>query len=245
MLKSVLITGASGGIGQALCQTFKEDDYFVIATDRIDGTCECDAFIRADIGLLCTDSNSQKQFFAEVRSYLHDQSLFALINNAAVQILGKTENIQISDWQQTLSVNLLAPFTLIQELLPELQNGKGSVVNISSIHATNTKPNFVCYATSKTALIGLTQSMAVDLGSKIRINAICPAATATPMLMAGFEEKEEEFERLSDMHPLGRIAQSKEIAEAALFLTSPHASFITGTFLNVDGGIGVRLHDPD
>ena len=135
-------------------------------------------------------------------------------------------------------------FLLIQGLLPELQQVEGSVVNIASIHATNTKPEFVCYATSKTALIGLTRSLAIDLGNKVRINAICPAATATPMLMAGFKGKGGEFQQLSQMHPLERIAQPEEVARVGLFLASPQASFITGASLKVDGGIGVRLHDP-
>ncbi|MFN6000135.1 MAG: SDR family NAD(P)-dependent oxidoreductase, partial [Dolichospermum sp.] len=115
---------------------------------------------------------------------------------------------------------------------------------ISSVHAISTKPGFVCYATSKSALVGMTKAMAVDLGADLRINAICPGATATPMLLAGFEGKEEEFQQLSNMHPLERIAQPDEIASVALFLVSQEASFITGASLSVDGGIGIRLHDP-
>jgi NAD(P)-dependent dehydrogenase (short-subunit alcohol dehydrogenase family) len=143
-----------------------------------------------------------------------------------------------------LNVNLVAPFLLVQALLQELENANGSVINIASIHAQVTKPEFVCYATSKTALVGLTRSMAVDLGGRVRINSICPAAVSTPMLMAGFEGKDDRFKELSRMHPLGRIGTPDEIAQVALFLASPAASFITGAAINVDGGIGSRLHDP-
>jgi NAD(P)-dependent dehydrogenase (short-subunit alcohol dehydrogenase family) len=244
MSKAVLITGANGGIGQALCQTFKEAGYFVIASDRVFGACICDDFIPADVEALCTDSQYREDILNKVRHYLPEEGLFGLINNAAIQILGKTEEIQVEQWQRTLDTNLVAPFLLIQGLLPELKKARGSVVNIASVHATNTKPGFVCYATSKSALVGLTKAMAVDLGAGVRINAICPAATATPMLLAGFEGKEEEFEQLSKMHPLQRIAQPEEVAQVALFLVSPQASFITGASLSVDGGIGVRLHDP-
>ncbi|MEB3179502.1 MAG: SDR family oxidoreductase [Nostocaceae cyanobacterium] len=244
MSKAVLITGANGGIGQALCQTFQEAGYFVIASDRVSGSCVCDAFIQADVEALCTDAQYRADILSKVRHYLPDSGLFGLINNAAIQILGKTEEIQIDQWHKTLDTNLVAPFLLIQGLLPELKKAGGSVVNIASVHATNTKPGFVCYATSKTALVGLTNAMAVDLGAAVRINAICPAATATPMLLAGFEGKEEEFRELSRMHPLGRIAEPEEVAQVALFLVSPQASFITGATLSVDGGIGVRLHDP-
>lgn len=244
MPKSVLITGANGGIGKALCQVFADAGYFVIASDQVTGDCACDVFIQANIETLCIDPEYRANIFAQVRGYLSEQGLVALVNNAAVQILGKTEEIQVEQWRRTLDTNLIAPFLLVQGLLPELKKAKGSVVNISSVHAISTKPGFVCYATSKSALVGMTKAMAVDLGADLRINAICPGATATPMLLAGFEGKEEEFQQLSNMHPLGRIAQPEEIANVALFLVSQEASFITGASLSVDGGIGSRLHDP-
>lgn len=245
MPQAVLITGANGGIGQALCHTFKEADYFVIASDRVAGDCVYDAFIQADLDFFCKDTQYRENILRKVRHYLPDLKLFGLINNAATQILDKTEEIQVEHWYQTLNINLVAPFLLIQGLLSELKKAGGSVVNISSVHATNTKPRFVCYATSKSALLGLTKAMAVDLGAAVRINAICPAAVATPMLLAGFEGKEEKFRELSRMHPLGRIAEAQEIAQVALFLVSPQASFITGASLSADGGIAGRLHDPD
>jgi NAD(P)-dependent dehydrogenase (short-subunit alcohol dehydrogenase family) len=244
MPKTVFITGANGGIGKALCKAFFEAGYYVIASDKVNGDCLSDAFIQADIAKICIDSDYRAEIISKIYSYLNGQGLFALINNAATQVLGKTEEIQVEHWNQTLNTNLIAPFLLIQGLLSELKKANGSVVNISSVHAINTKPGFICYATSKTALVGLTKSMAVDLGSDVRINAICPGATATPMLLAGFEGKEENFQQLSKMHPLGRIAQPKEIAQVALFLVSDQASFMTGVSLSVDGGISVRLHDP-
>lgn len=244
MTKSVLITGANGGIGKALCKVFADAGYFVIASDQVTGDCACDVFIQANIETLCIDPEYRANIFAQVRGYLSEQGLVALVNNAAVQILGKTEEIQVEQWRRTLDTNLIAPFLLVQGLLPELKKAKGSVVNISSVHAISTKPGFVCYATSKSALVGMTKAMAVDLGADLRVNAICPGATATPMLLAGFEGKEEEFQQLSNMHPLERIAQPEEIANVALFLVSQEASFITGASLSVDGGIGIRLHDP-
>jgi NAD(P)-dependent dehydrogenase (short-subunit alcohol dehydrogenase family) len=244
MSQSVLITGANGGIGQALCKNFKEAGYYVIASDRDIGDCVCDEFIQADIEALCTKHEYREDILSKVRYYLPDKGLFGLINNAAIQILGKTEDVQVEEWHRTLNTNLVSPFLLIQGLLPELRKVRGSVVNIASVHAINTKPGFVCYASSKSALVGLTKAMAVDLGAEVRVNAICPGATATPMLLAGFEGKEREFQQLSKMHPLQRIAEPDEIAQVALFLVSPQASFITGASLSVDGGIGVRLHDP-
>jgi NAD(P)-dependent dehydrogenase (short-subunit alcohol dehydrogenase family) len=86
--------------------------------------------------------------------------------------------------------------------------------------------------------------MAVDLGPRVRVNAINPAATATPMLLAGFEGKSKEFDELAKNHLLERIAQPWEVAKTALFLASPDAAFITGACFHIDGGIGGRLHDP-
>ena len=92
-------------------------------------------------------------------------------------------------------------------------------------------------------MVGLTRSMAVDLGPRIRVNAINPR-NSNPMLLAGFEGKEKEYAELSKMHPLERIAEPKEIAQAAVFLASQQSTFITGASLDIDGGISQRLHDP-
>ena len=138
----------------------------------------------------------------------------------------------------------MSPFFTTKHLLNFLEKKQGSVINIGSVHANLTKPGFVCYATSKSALIGLTNSMAVDLGPRLRINAINPAATATQMLLDGFKDKDDKYKELASNHPLKRIAEPCEIAKAALFLASDDASFITGSCIDIHGGIGRRLHDP-
>jgi len=242
--RTALVTGALGGIGQSLCAVFRRAGYFVIGTDRRDGTCDCDEFVRRDILEVCVSEAEREAFVTEVRARLDGRSLSVLINNAAVQILGETERITMKDWDATLHTNLVAPFRLVQSFLPELEAARGSVVNIASIHAVATKPGFVAYATSKAALVGLTRTLSVDLGPRVRVNAINPAATATPMLLAGFEGKPAEFEALAKMHPMERIADPAEVAKVALFLASDEASFISGSVLHVDGGIGGRLHDP-
>ena len=244
--KAALITGAMGGIGQAMCSEFRKAGYFVIATDRLDGTVDSDAKLQLDVQNLFLDPVLRQGFTDNVKQILkaNDLSLTALINNAAAQVLNKTDDITIEEWNVTLQTNLIAPFLLIQSLLPELEASQGSVVNVASIHATATKPEFVCYATSKSALVGMTRALAVDLGARVRVNAICPAATATPMLLAGFEGREAAFRELAEMHPIGRVAEPQEIARTAIFLCSEDASYITGSCLNIDGGMGGRLHDP-
>jgi NAD(P)-dependent dehydrogenase (short-subunit alcohol dehydrogenase family) len=245
-VKVALITGAAGGIGQALCQAFQQAGYRVIGTDRRENEDSVAAsFVEADLAAVCRNPEKSAAFLSSLKEHLPDGSLAALVNNAATQILGRTKEVRVQDWNDTLDVNLLAPFLLTQMLLPYLERTHGSVVNIGSVHAHATKPGFVCYATSKAALAGMTRALAVDLAGRVRVNIINPAATATPMLLEGFIGKEALYEQLGAMHPLGRIARPEEVARVAVFLTSDAASFITGSEINVDGGILSRLHDPD
>jgi NAD(P)-dependent dehydrogenase (short-subunit alcohol dehydrogenase family) len=197
-----------------------------------------------DLRDLCRDDEARSHARDAIRVALNGVPLAAIVNNAAVQVLGSTETVGPGDWQDTLETNLVAPFFLAQMLLPELESARGSVVNIASVHAVATKPGFVCYATSKAALVGLTRAMAVDLGGRVRVNALLPAAVETAMLVEGFTASKDGLEELGRMHPIGRIAQPSEIAKAALFLASEQASFVTGAALLVDGGITARLHDP-
>jgi len=245
-VKNVLITGAEGGIGTALCRTFKKSGYRVIASDVKKITHkEYDEIFRFDLHNFCAQKSYRDNIIREIIKSLEGNGLSVLLNNAAVQILRRIEKIKRSEFHSTLNVNVLAPFLLAQKLLSELEMANGSVINIASIHSMLTKPEFVMYATSKAALIGLTKALAVELGSRVRVNAIAPAATATPMLLDSFLKKEKSFDELSQKHPLGRIAEPEEIANVALFLASERASFITGTVVNVDGGISSRLHDPN
>ena len=133
---------------------------------------------------------------------------------------------------------------MVQGLLSTLKKNHGSVVNISSIHATLTKPDFSPYAISKSAMDGMTRALAVELGKNVRVNAIAPAAISTPMPEAGFKGRPEAFRQLSEMHPTGEIGKPNDVANLALFLVSEKASFINGSILGMDGGIRGRLHDP-
>lgn len=243
-MKTALVTGALGGIGQAVCREFQAAGYTVIATDKGDGACACERYLAADLYDLHALPRARAEFAAAVRETLQGHGLEVLINNAAIQILNSTEVASLAEWDATLTTNVVVPFLLTQLFLEDLELANGCVINIGSIHAVATKPGFVAYATSKAALAGLTRALAVDLGSRVRVNCLNPAATATPMLLAGFQGQPEKLDELAEMHPLGRIAEPVEIARAAVFLASANASFITGATLQVDGGIGARLHDP-
>ncbi len=244
--RTAIITGAAGGIGRALCQAFAGAGYHVIASDQgaPSGAMTDFAYVPADLDQFCADERARAEILAQIRDAVGGRELAVLINNAALQIVKPAEQLTVADWSRTINVNLVSPFLLIQALLPELEAAKGCVINIGSIHASLTKPEFAAYATSKSALIGLTRSLAVELGRRIRVNAINPAAIATPMLLEGFAGKDVALSELEGMHPVGRIGETGEVAALALFLASDAARFINGAEIGLDGGIRARLHDP-
>lgn len=246
-LRYALITGAAGGIGQAMVQEFAANGYTVIATDRVPVPEGLGAhhYLQADLARTVTDEAYAEEIFSQIKTWLGNAGLAALINNAAVQILGGADSLTRSDWQQTLNVNLVAPFIWTQALLPALEHAKGSVVNISSIHAKLTKKNFVAYATSKAALSGMTRALAVDVGPRVRVNAIEPAAIATDMLKAGFEGQPDRYQELENCHPQLRIGQTEEVARLALAIVDGGMDFLHGACVGINGGISSRLFDPD
>ena len=240
-----VITGAAGGIGRALCEAFSDEGYRVIATDvkpRTDVV--CDEFLECDLVEYCDSSETREAVYQAIGSVCGDAGVRCLVNNAAVQRLASTGSIAPEDIRDTLHVNLVAPLLLAQALLPLLEQAEGSVVNVGSVHEWSTKPGFVIYAASKAAIGGLTRSLAVDLGGRVRVNAVTPGAVDTPMLRGGFASRPEILDRLAACQPIGRIIQPREVANAVVFLASESARSITGTSLRVDGGILDRLHDP-
>lgn len=243
-MPTALVTGSLGGIGRSICTVLRAHGWRVVALDRSEGECASDLFLRCDIQDFHVAPDSVEPVVARVREFCGGK-LDLLVNNAAHQVVKPVDGLTISDWDVTLSTNLAAAFFLIQRFLPELEAARGSIVNVASIHANLTKPGFVAYATSKGGLVALTKALAVELGPRgVRVNAVLPAATETPMLRAGFEGKPEAYAELAALHPVGRIARPEEIDEFIAYLASDKAGFITGSALQIDGGIGARLHDP-
>ncbi len=242
-----LITGANGGIGRALVRAFHRADYAVIATDICAQPNDilCTHYIQADLARTVEDEIYANEIFSPIRQRLNGAGVKLLINNAATQILGGADSLTRGDWQQTLNVNVLAPFIWTQAFLPELEREHGCVINVSSIHARLTKKNFVAYATSKAALSGLTRAMAVDLGTRVRINAIEPAAIETDMLKAGFAGKPALYQQLENCHPQMRVGRPEEVARLALAIAGGGMDFLHGACVGLDGGISARLFDPD
>ena len=253
MSRGAIITGANGGIGRALVAAFEGAGYRVVATDvQAPAASGDDAeaseprpYAQIDLHRLCEDDDYRSAGVERLRSQLGGASLSVLINNAAVQILGNTADLTAADWRRSLNVNLTAPFLLSQAFLGDLEAAAGSVINIGSIHSRLTKRRFVAYATSKAALEGMTRALAVDLGGRVRINAIAPAAIATDMLEAGFDGRAAQRAELDRAHPVQRIGTPEEVARLAVFVASSEARFLSGAVVGLDGAIGARLHDPD
>ncbi|WP_417698676.1 SDR family NAD(P)-dependent oxidoreductase [Psychromonas sp.] len=244
-----LITGALGGIGKALVNEYVDAGYSVFALDVKTEGSECFnteyvKFIQIDLEKVALDQTYSLEFYNKIKSISREHPIHCLVNNAAVQILAPSNELTREQWMTSLNVNLMAPFFLSQLFLSDLEKNFGSIVNISSIHSTQTKSNFVAYATTKAALSSLTRNMVLDLGSRIRINAIEPAAIATDMLKAGFVGKEGKYQELEAHHPIGRVGTPEEVAKLAVFLSSGEAGFVQGACISASGGIGGCLSDP-
>jgi NAD(P)-dependent dehydrogenase (short-subunit alcohol dehydrogenase family) len=168
--------------------------------------------------------------------------LNAIVNSAGIQRYGNAEQTSLELWREVMDVNLTAAFLISRAAIPHLrQNGGGSIVNVGSVQSHASQRRAVAYVTSKHALLGLTRAMAVDYArERIRVNCICPGTVDTPMFRwsASLDTNPDSVIKACEaMHPLGRMARPDEIAEVIAFLLTGAASFVTGTAIDVDGGL--------
>jgi gluconate 5-dehydrogenase len=244
MGKHALITGVLGGIGSQLAKTFQEKGYEVIGLDVKNAPSPyTDKFFAFDLNRYCADPGYRTEM--EALFDVEIPELFVLINNAAVQLLSNLDEIRLQDWNHTFNVNVTGPLLLSQLFLKRLETSKGSIINIASIHHQLTKKRFLAYATSKSALVGLTKALSVDLQGRVRVNSISPAAIDTQMLRDGFNNDENKVKMLNELHPLQRIGKPQEVSKLALLLAEDELGFINGANLNIDGGISNVLKDLD
>lgn len=244
MSEAVVITGHCGGLGQAMARRLSEAGYLVIGIDLKTDPDVSFPQLAVDLGLL-RDLSTQKPLAAEIRSLLPEGRLKALINNAATQVVDSLENLRTTDLLSSLEINAVAPLVLGQLLLDALERGKGTILNISSVHTRQTKRRFGAYSISKSALSATTRSMAIEWGARIRVLELCPAAISTDMLEAGFSGQPESRRLLDSYHPSGRIGTPEEVARIVQQLIELDVAFLNGAVVNVDGGISHMLHDPD
>ena len=246
--RTVLITGASGGVGRAIVRVFAGQGWRVIGVDRIpfgEPFPESSLFIQADISA----PQDLEGIFSQTQ--LFTDRLDALINNAAIQITKPLLETTIEDWDAVMNSNLRAVFLGAKLAFPLMQAaGGGAIVNVSSVHAIATSANIASYAASKGGMLALTRAMAIEFAREnIRVNAILPGAVDTPMLHAGLTRGHvaggslpERLENLADKTVIGRIGKPEEIAKAIYFLADEgQSSFMTGQALVVDGGATARL----
>lgn len=239
--KTVLITGASHGIGSSIAKTFARSGYNVLIN-----------YFRSEnealhlVNELKLSNASVAAFQADVADCKAVEKMFdfciqtfggldVLINNAAIAQSKLFTDITQEDWQNMLSVNLTGVFHCSQEalkwMLPEKQ---GKIINLSSIWGMTGASMEVHYATTKAAIIGLTKSLAKEVGpSGITVNAIAPGVIMTRMLD---DLSTEDVEALKDQTPLGILGKPEDIAKLALFLASDDANFITGQVISPNGG---------
>ena len=247
-VRTVLITGAAGGIGKATVAYFTAQGWRVIGVDRKEvyaGFPTDGFFIQADLA----QPQEVEQVYREAAKFT--SKLDTLVNNAAFQVTKPISQTSVEEWDQVIAVNLRAAFLGARygfELLAA--EGGGAIVNVASVHAVATSPNIAAYAASKGGLVALTRAMAIEFApANIRVNAILPGAVDTPMLAAGFNRGhlaqgsvEQQKAELARKTVNGRIGQPHEIASVIYFLAdSTQSGYMTGQSVVVDGGASARL----
>jgi NAD(P)-dependent dehydrogenase (short-subunit alcohol dehydrogenase family) len=239
----VLVTGASSGIGAATAIAFAEAGWSVMAAGRNEARLEEVADVSENISTWSGELEASEDCDELVADTVDEfASLDCLVNAAGVLIRNNAEETTDDDWRDTLAINLDVPFYLSRAALPHLLQSEGSIVNVASYWGLRAADRAVAYCTSKGALIMMTRAMARDYAADgLRINAVCPGAVDTPMLVSETEEAGGEVDAfLADVaatSPNGRIATPEDIAGLMLFLASDAARHITGTAIPIDGGL--------
>jgi NAD(P)-dependent dehydrogenase (short-subunit alcohol dehydrogenase family) len=234
---TAIITGAGSGIGLAVAKGLTDRGATVFGFDLNEGEMAGAAkFIKCDIG----DNGSVLNAFSEFSK--QSSQLDILINNAGIGSLTTVEHESDEIWQKVLNVNVVGTARVSRAAIPLLRKSKHpAIVNTASIAATDGIPNRAAYSASKGAILTLTLAMATDhIKDKIRVNAVNPATTDTPWVQRLLNQSDDAAaarDALAARQPMGRLVTPDEIASAIIFLASPLQASITGTTLNVDGGM--------
>ncbi len=239
--KTFVITGGNRGIGAACTKALLEAGARVAVFDLDpEGTAmENLSYYQCDV------SNSMQVQKAMQAVANESGSIYGLINNAGIQRYGTVADTDEADWDLVMNVNLKSYFLCSKYAVPQmLKNEKGVIINISSVQAFVTQDKVAAYATAKTAILGLTRSIAIDFAPRIRCVAVCPGTIDTPMLrdsIALSPDPDAVMQECVDMHLANRIGNPEEVAALVKFLCSDEASFITGETIRVDGGLGIKI----
>lgn len=240
--KTLILTGASRGIGHATVKRFSSAGWRVITCSRhgFPEDCPWEAGPEDHIQVDLADTENTERAIGEMKGRLRDQGgrLNALVNNAAISPKGEggrrlsAIDTALTDWQTVFHVNFFGPLLLARGLVDELTAARGAVVNVSSIAGSRVHPFAgAAYATSKAALAALTREMAADFGPLgVRVNAISPGEIDTSILSPGTEKIVEE------QIPMRRLGEPEEVAKAIYFLCTDQSSYVNGAELHINGG---------
>ena len=245
-MKKVLITGVSGGIGEATAKKFIENGYFVIGQYNTNtaGIERLTSYLK-EKGL---DGN----FYAEKADFKIEEEITAMVNrinskfshvdaivnNAGAGLYKLITDTTSKEWDNLFSVNVKSAYMITNGFLKGMINSQsGKIVNVSSMWGTVGASMEVCYSATKSALIGYTKALAKELApSGINVNCVCPGVIDTPM-NASFSKAD--MDALKEETPLGRIGTAEEVAELIYFLCSEKSNFITGQIITCDGGFSL------
>ena len=250
--KVALITGAASGIEKATSVLFGQEGAKVMCVDINGEGAERVAHQIADTGgeaaSLTVDVAKEEDVKRMVREAVERWGrLDTLYNNAGIATGGPVTQVQEEEWDRTIDINLKGVFLGCKHAIPEmLKQGGGAIVNTASDAGLRGTAWLSTYCASKGGVVLLTKSLAVEWAQQgIRVNCVCPGVIRTPILDPFIERgqalfgdsAEAAWERLGQMHPIGRVGKPEEVARAVMFLASDEASFITGVALPVDGGL--------
>jgi 3-oxoacyl-[acyl-carrier protein] reductase len=237
--RTALVTGASGGIGEAIARQLHAQGAGVILAGRRRETLDALAAalgerVRVEVAELA-DADAAERLVGRAEA---DGGLDVLINNAGLTRDNLALRMRDEDWQTVLDVNLSAGFRLIRSALRGMMRRRwGRIVNITSIVALTGNPGQANYAAAKAGMIGMTKSLAAEVASRgITVNCVAPGFIQTPMTEALSEEQRT---RLLQRVPLGRLGSGADVAAAVGYLASEEAAYVTGQTLHVNGGMAM------
>ena len=246
--KVVLVTGSTSGIGQSIAARFAQEGAKVAINYRKSpaDAAETAALVRqaSEHGenhiLVQADVSKPEQVERMVQEVIEKLGgLDILINNAGIQIAADSDQISLEDFDRVINVNLRGAFVAAKAAIQHFlaANKPGVIINISSVHQVIPKPRFLSYSLSKGAMANLTRTLALEYaGREIRVNAVGPGATVTPINRAWIDDPVKRDQVVSHI-PMGRAGTSEEIAAVVAFLASDEAAYITGQTIYVDGGL--------
>ncbi len=243
MAKTVIVTGASRGIGKEIAKVFAENGYNVLinynkSNNMANVTCKKLQEKGYNVKSYKADVSNRKEVTDMVEYCLKEfKTIDVVINNAGITNTNLFTDISIDSWNEIMNINVNGTFNVIQEVLKQymISSKNGTIINISSIDGMVGASCEVAYSTSKSAVIGMTKALAKELAmSNITVNAIAPGAISTDMLSDNYTE--EDLDVVRSEIPMGRFGTAREVADLAFFLASEKARYITGQVISPNGG---------